>query len=392
MRILLTGTFPFPEGGGGASTALHMQAKGLSEDGHSVKVVVSQSSLHSPPDYLDGFQLKVFTVLGKGCCELMRRFYWITGQFGVLLYLFRSIVTRQFDSIIFYGGAPIFALAAVLGKLLNNHTCFFQGDIVDNHQYFTVTSEKILLRNVSLVLIGGSSLLEKRLVEIAPANTFFRLWPITYTDFFGSGNANRAKKKHVLDNKRIIVYTGAISRLEGIDFLIESMKHVVSKYPSARLVIAGRILERDPVNGEPIDYQSLINKLDLTSNVMLVGLLRISEVADLLASADVLVNPKIDHLINRMAVPIKIGEYLASGRPIVTTPVCDLDKWLTDREHVLFCKPGDSESLAEGICAILSDINLSARLSHNGAIVARQHCDYRVWSKRVAEMIKLSEH
>ena len=88
-------------------------------------------------------------------------------------------------------------------------------------------------------------------------------------------------------------------------------------------------------------------------------------------------NPKVEHPANHMAAPIKIAEYLASGRPVLTTRVCELEEWLVDGQDVLFCRAGDPEALAGGICQVLTDVELVDRLSRGGASVARRVCDYR---------------
>ncbi len=169
--------------------------------------------------------------------------------------------------------------------------------------------------------------------------------------------------------------------------LIRSMELVSHRVPAARLVVAGPVLERDPIVGRPLDYAQLVDALGLGWRVVLAGALSIGDIADLYAAASVLVNPKVDHPTNQMAAPIKIGEYLAAGRPVLTTRVCELEGWLVEGQDVLFCGAGDPEALAAKICQILTDREVADRLSREGARVARRACDYRAWGMRVAEAI-----
>ena len=392
LRILITGTFSFPEGGGAAARAVHMQAKGLVLAGHEVLVAACSGTLEGRNSRLDGFKVKSFVSLRKDDKGMAAApVSWIIGQMGLLLYLLYAILTRRFDSIIFYGAAPIFAIAAVVGKFLKRHTCFEQGDLMESiGRPLLVKSEVVLSRNVSLIIIGGTSLLEQHLTKIAPNTKYLRLWPPTDTGYYGSGSAIRAKEMLNICDTPLIVYAGAVSKLEGVDLLIESMKSIVDKYPDAKLIIAGPILEHDPIIGKPLDYWKLVQRLNLGDNVIFSGSLRMPDVADLLAAATVLVNPKVDHLANRVAAPIKIGEYLASGRPVLTTRVCELDEWLVDRRDVLFCSPGDAGELAEGICEIMTDAVLSERLSSGGVLMARRVCNFRAWGEKVVEAIAKS--
>ena len=392
MRILMVGTFPFPDGGGGAGRALHMQAKGLVMAGNEVLVATCLGSLGRKVNVFDGIKVKSFcnsTINNNG---LLAKISWIKGQIAILGYLIYQVLTCRNDSIVFYGAAPAFAVVALLGKAMKQHTCFVQGDLMDSlNRSLLVYAERILAKNVSLILIGGSYLLERRMNEISPTTKCLRLWPPTDTDFYASGRAVSAKKMLNFGDSIIIAYVGAVSSLEGVDKLIRSFAYVVSKHPEVMLVIAGPRLEHDPIMGTPIDYQAVVESLELKDKVVFTGLLRMSEVADLLAAAAVLVNPKVDHPANRVAAPIKIGEYLASGSPVLTTRICELDEWLVDRRDVLFCKSDDPVALVEGICEILDDDDLSKCLARHGPKAARRVCDYREWGKRVTEAIEKSD-
>jgi len=72
-------------------------------------------------------------------------------------------------------------------------------------------------------------------------------------------------------------------------------------------------------------------------------------------SAFVYPAPKSDHpYFQRDTSPLKLFEYLAAGSPIVCAdipPVHDA----VDEESVVFCTPGDSASLADGIIAALAE-------------------------------------
>ncbi|WP_157046160.1 glycosyltransferase family 4 protein [Geotalea uraniireducens] len=388
----MAGTFSFPEGGDGASRALHMQAKGLAQAGHEVLVAVCCGTLEGRKSDLDGFKVKSFVSSSKDRKGMVAPFFWIYGQLGMLLYLLYVTLARRFDTIIYYGAAPVFAIAAVAGKFLKRHTCVVEGDLMAvRWQKLLFNSEEILARNVSLIIVGGSSVLEQHFTKIAPNTKCLRLWPPTDTDYFGSGSSIRARKKLNLSDAPLIVYAGAISKLEGVDVLIESMKYVIEKCPEAKLIIAGPIVEHDAIIGKPLDYKGLVEELGLAGVVFFTGKLLMPEVADLLAAANVLVNPKVEHPANWVAAPIKIGEYLASGSPIVTTSVCELEVWLSDRRDVLFCKAGDSVELAKGICDILTDTVLSDQLSRQGVIASRRVCDFRVWGIKVIEAIEMDK-
>lgn len=386
MRILMTATFSFPEGTLGASRALHMQAKGLSEAGHEVLVATCRGSLGSTREVLDGFAIRSFALVTGESRGLRRSVSWLNGQVRMLLFLLEAIRKRTFDDIVFYGPAPVFALAAIAGRARGQRMTYIQGDLLNPRgKPLHALAELALARSASLIVVGGSSLLAAHLGRLAPATRQVKLWPPTDADYFAEGNAARARASLRLGDAPLVVYAGAVSSLDGVDLLIRSMKSVVARIPDARLVIAGFILKQDPIVGEPLQYSELVTSLGLQESIVLAGSMPMRDVADLFAAASVLVNPKVPHLTNQMAAPIKIGEYLAAGRPVLTTKECELEAWLGDGREVLFYNSGDPEALSAGICELMTNTELASRLSREGARVARRVCDYRAWGTSVAE-------
>jgi glycosyltransferase involved in cell wall biosynthesis len=388
----MTGTFSFPEGGLGAGRAVRMQAKGLAEGGHDVLVATCRGGVEKGKESLEGFRIRNFAPLRHGRCVVAAGYLWCKGQLGMLVYLLYAIVSKRFDSIVFHDPAPVFALVSLVGRGLRRHTCFVAGDLHDPAERpLLAWAERILFKHVSLIIVAGSPLLEKYVARIAPTTLRVRLFPPTDSTYFAAGDANRAKNALVLGEGRMIVYAGAVSRLEGIDVLLRAMAKVIVAVPDVTLAIAGPVLAWDPVCGEPIDYRRLVEGLGLVEKVRLLGVLELSAVADLMAAATVLINPKVDHRANRAAAPIKLGEYLASGRPVVSTNVCQLDEWLVDGRDVVFCRAGDAGALADGVIAVLTDVSLAERLSVNGPKIAREACDYRAWGRKVTEAIEASD-
>lgn len=65
-------------------------------------------------------------------------------------------------------------------------------------------------------------------------------------------------------------------------------------------------------------------------------------------------------------------EAMASGVPVIGTPVGGIPDFLVDGETGLYCRPGDPRSIADAINRILSDRALAKKLVHNGYQVVRE--------------------
>jgi glycosyltransferase involved in cell wall biosynthesis len=113
---------------------------------------------------------------------------------------------------------------------------------------------------------------------------------------------------------KTVVFTGRANRASGIMLLVAALRHIPD--PDIRLIISGRGgLEREIRQAARSDPR-----------INIAGFLDRQQWRNLLASATALVNPRLsDQLENRYNFPSKLIEYLAAGRPVITTLSGDLD-------------------------------------------------------------------
>jgi len=100
-------------------------------------------------------------------------------------------------------------------------------------------------------------------------------------------------------------------------------------------------------------------------------------------ASDVLIMnyPNMEHFANYMS-PLKMFEYMASGRPIVTPDLPSIREVLNDND-VVFFKPGDSKTMSFAVEKVLADNNLAKHLSINVSNKAQLY----TWDKRAQKII-----
>src|SRR3989344_4078278 len=96
------------------------------------------------------------------------------------------------------------------------------------------------------------------------------------------------------------------------------------------------------------------------------------------ADALLILGTRANEFSYRYTAPMKLFEYLASGRPVVAADTPAL-RSLTSEHEVTFYIPDDHVNLARQISSIFSDHERTARASAEGLRRAREH----TWSKRV---------
>lgn len=103
------------------------------------------------------------------------------------------------------------------------------------------------------------------------------------------------------------------------------------------------------IGGLPEDIERARSRAAGLGNVSVPGRVAYREVPRRLWHADVLLLvPGATEPSKDWTSPVKLGEYLASGAPIVASNIPALRDWLGD-EHADWCEPDDPESLAAAI-------------------------------------------
>lgn len=175
--------------------------------------------------------------------------------------------------------------------------------------------------------------------------------------------------------KKAVAYVGHLYDYKGIPTILEA----AALLPEADFHLVG---------GLPQDIRrqkTRIRQMGLF-NVTLHGLYPHGQIPPFLWNADVLLlPPSAKHPSAAWTSPVKMGEYLASGTPVVATAVPALRDWLTGDE-VRFVAPDDAGELMDGILAVLRDPDYAARLSQAGLEKAST-LSYRHRAARIVERI-----
>jgi glycosyltransferase involved in cell wall biosynthesis len=163
-------------------------------------------------------------------------------------------------------------------------------------------------------------------------------------------NEELAHKLGVSERPRV-VYTGNFSFYQGIDLLLEAATILCSVIPDVVVILLGGTkLDTPPI-------VRLIKKHKLEKTVQLHSRVPRSDVAAYLALADVLVLPRRQGA----NAPLKIYEYMTSGKPIVATDIPAHTALLTKKTSVLV-KP-EAESFAKGLLSVIQNKELARNIA-----------------------------
>jgi glycosyltransferase involved in cell wall biosynthesis len=172
-----------------------------------------------------------------------------------------------------------------------------------------------------------------------------------------------------------IGYAGHLYPWKGVDLVIEA---VAALRDTHGLIIGGHEQEPDLAR-----VQALAAERNCASRVTFTGLIPPAEVAARLRDADVLLLPNPASAISTsFTSPLKLFEYMASGRPMVASDLPSLREVLTDGENALLVEPGSAPALADGVQRVRNDPALGARLARQ----ARRDVQEFTWARRAGRL------
>ena len=152
-----------------------------------------------------------------------------------------------------------------------------------------------------------------------------------------------------------IAYVGHLYDYKGIPTILKT----AALLPDMRFHIIGGSIE------DLTRHQERARALNLR-NVVFYGLRPHTEIPNFLWHADILLlPPSQNHPSAVWTSPVKLGEYLASGTPVVASDIPALRDWLTD-DDVHFVRPDCAKSLAKGIRQLLRNKERSEKLRLSG--------------------------
>jgi glycosyltransferase involved in cell wall biosynthesis len=176
-----------------------------------------------------------------------------------------------------------------------------------------------------------------------------------------------------------LLYIGTLADWQGLDLLLEAMPAILASQP-ARLRIVGRGRGR-----QRKDLLKRVRKLGLAEAVSVEPAVPHHEVPALIAQAAVCLAPLAynDRNVTQGCCPIKVLEYMASGRPLVAANLPVVRELAREDVDALLFTPDDPADLARCVSALLADPALAQRLAASAARRAGDRFSWRQAQKKL---------
>ena len=182
----------------------------------------------------------------------------------------------------------------------------------------------------------------------------------------GSGAAVRASHG-IAPDAPVVLYTGTFEHYQGLDLLFASMAIALRDVPDAKLLLAGG--QPDQIDAARAEAA----RAGLGDAVIFAGQRPSEEIPAYLDAATSLVSPRS----TGTNTPLKIYQYLRSGRPIVATRLLTHTQVLDDGTAIL--TEVTPEGYAQGIVASIRDRERAARVARQAFEMAETKYSYEAY-------------
>jgi len=167
----------------------------------------------------------------------------------------------------------------------------------------------------------------------------------------GDGEAVR-RELGIPENAPVIGVVCELRAQKALEVLFAAAAQLRHELPELRVLVAGDGPEREGLGQEA-------RRLDLDGTVQLLGIRR--DVPALLDALDVAVLSS-----DYEGSPLSVMEYMAAGKPVVSTRVGGVPELVEDGVHGLLVEPRDPGALAAAIGRLLHDPAEARRLGEQG--------------------------
>ena len=183
-------------------------------------------------------------------------------------------------------------------------------------------------------------------------------------------SGERVRNMHDI-SKPLVLYLGQLHGGQYVNLFLQTVKLILKRGIKADFMVVGDGSRAQELRG-------LAKGLGLDKNIIFTGAVNGDEVPEYIAASDVAVACFADNIMTRCKSPLKVAEYLASGKAIVASRVGEVEEMVGDAG--ILVAPGKAVPLAESVSLLLSDKHLREDLGKKARARAEEIYNWRVSS------------
>jgi len=182
---------------------------------------------------------------------------------------------------------------------------------------------------------------------------------------FSNVNQNNSLDNRVSSKDFVIGFVGYLGNWIKLEPIIKVIKQLENTIPLKLIIVGdGPILN---------NLKNLAKKYQIVDNVIFTGNIPYDQIPYYISIMDVCLIPFEDSPLSQNAFPIKLIEYMASGKPVISTPLIGVKNAVDD----LIFYASDENQLKEILSILFHDSQLRFRMGYNGKDYVKEKYDWK---------------
>lgn len=364
IKLLFVGAFPKNKNnyvhGGALSACTALIDAGLDKRFNLIPFDITQKTIPAPPIYI-----RILNFIPR-----------------LLKFIFLSVQKKPDAIIIFTTTSMSFiekSYMVILGKLFGSYTMLFPraGQLIEDcrGKKFYRWLLRVNFYFADVVLCQGEAW-EKFFVE---EMKFKKQKTIIVKNWTATENLLQLGRERVYSSEKIIrvLFLGWLTREKGVFELIEAFSLLNNKYSNLELMIAGE-------GADSKQARVLVKEKKIEENVSFLGWIYGNRKLQIFSDASIFCLPSHSEGLSNAMI-----EAMASGLPIVVTPVGAIPDVIVDRECGLITPLNDPQKLCNRLDELINDRQLRETLGRNAYIKAMSEFTAEKAVTKLEEIIRL---
>ncbi|MEO6488416.1 MAG: glycosyltransferase [Ferruginibacter sp.] len=260
--------------------------------------------------------------------------------------------THQFFSVFIY-----FILSRLFGfKVILNYVEYSSGIKKEWYRFRTILNDKLFDKYAPLLADGIlpiSEFLINHLKKIAPKKSYFKIPGLTDYD--------RYNDIETLEQDKYFLFCGAANYKETVFFIIDSFAALNSCGKDLSLFLV--------INGNPNDVKDIkdyINSNVKKDSIKFFTKLSDKQLTTYYKNALALLIPLRPTFQDIARFPHKIGEYLGSGNPVISTNIGEVKYYFKDMGEMLIADEYNIDKFAAKMQSVIDDPEAAKKIGEQG--------------------------
>jgi glycosyltransferase involved in cell wall biosynthesis/MoaA/NifB/PqqE/SkfB family radical SAM enzyme len=245
------------------------------------------------------------------------------------------------------------------------------------------TYEKVLPRLVDTVSVASEALRERAMASGVKEHRIFEAHVGADLERFRPDiSGDRVRALHHIDGP-MVLYLGQLHGAQYLELFLHSAKALIERGSPAVFVVVG--------GGDRFgELFQLTEQLRIGHRVVFTGAVDHPQIPEYIAAADVAVACFEDTPQTRTKSPLKICEYMASGKAIVASRMGEVPRMIGDAGVLV--EPGNAEQLADGVERLLADPALRRELGQRARRRAETKYNWGVTAENLLLAYEMALH